>query len=136
MTDSDQPAEKDLVGIRGWLLVYAIVAGLQTVNLLRKVFEQWQSDSIVDLGGRLTTIFFFLAYLIGLYFLLEVRKPITRTYCIALNSFWAATLLILAWLIGGVDLWAACVFMTIWAVYWFRSERVRATYCQNARQGA
>ena len=135
MTSGDETAEKDLVGIRGWLLVYAIVAGLQTANLLRKVFKQWQSDSIVDLGGRLTTIFFFIAFLVGMYFLLEVRKPITRKFLIGLNSFWAVILLLFAMSLGGVDLWVGCVFMTIWALYWFGSERVRATYCHTAEQG-
>ncbi len=135
MTDADQPAEKSLVGIKGWLLLYAIVVGLQASSLLGKVMAQWRSDVYLGVGDRLTTIFFFIAYLVGLYFLLEVRKPITRKYHIGLNCFWAATLLLLAALMGDLDLWADCVAMSIWAAYWVRSKRVRATYCQDTGQG-
>lgn len=92
MTDADQPAEESLIGIKGWLLLYAIVVGLQASSLLGKVMVQWRNDVYLGVGDRLTTIFFFIAYLVGLYFLLEVPKPITRKFHIGLNGFWAATL--------------------------------------------
>jgi len=129
VTDADQPAEKSLIGIKGWLLLYAIVVGLQASSLLGKVMAQWRNDVYLGVGDRLTTIFFFIAYLVSLYFLLEVRKPITRKYHIGLNGFWAATLALLAALTGDLDLWAGCGAMSIWAAYWIGSKRVRATYC-------
>ena len=74
MIDSDQSAaEKNLAGVKGWLLVYAIgPAGFGILAALGEVTELWRygGDDIEWLLG----IVLLIIYSIGLYLLIAVRK--------------------------------------------------------------
>ncbi len=130
MTDTEQTAESDLVGIKGWLLLYVIWPGiigtLQGVTLALIMGSSDFPAYLFVLPVLIT------ANVIGLYLIFRVRKSITQTYHIWLNfilvGFWAFN----AVESGGLALWASALGPSIWAAYWIRSKRVRATYCQNA----
>ncbi len=134
MTESVHPAEKDLVGIKGWLLFYVIGPGI--LGTLWGV-----TDAIIwGISGhpayRLIFSVLITANVLGLYLIFAVRKPITRTYHIWLNLIWAGfwaftTVELLDWPQG----WGAVLALLIWASYWIGSKRVRATYCQDTGQG-
>jgi hypothetical protein len=133
VADSDQSLEKDLTGVRGWLLLYAIgPAGFGVIAALDQAAELWRygGDELEWLIG----IALFLAYSTGLYMLIAVRNRFTRVYHIGLTGFMAAALAVLA--ISTRDPVAAgsCVGMSVWVGYWTRSKRVRQTYCNNATQ--
>ena len=133
MSDSDQSLEKDLTGIRGWLLIYAIgPAGFGVLAALAEVSELWRYGG--DNFEWIVGIVFLLAYSVGLYMLIAVRNRFTRIYHIGLTGFMAAALAILA--ISTRDPIAAgsCAGMSVWMGYWTRSKRVRQTYCKNATQ--
>ena len=136
MTESVQPAEKDLVGIKGWLLLYTIgPVGFSIANYLANSIEWWHKTTYdSDVGGP--SIVFLALYLVGLYLLIMVQKPITRAYHIGLTSFMAAAYLTLAFITNDRVWWSSFIATTIWAVYWVTSKRVRATYCQDTGQGA
>ena len=127
MTDADQTVESDLVSIKGWLLLYAILLALRTAFLLGM---QW--DDISDVTERLIGILALTVFLVALYLLIVVRRPITRYYHIGLNCFFAAIFAWMAILTLTLGSLATCAGHSIWAVYWIRSKRVRATYCQDA----
>ncbi len=133
MTDSDQSVEKNLAGVKGWLLVYAIgPAGFGVLAALAEAAELWRYGGD-DLEWLLGIVLLFV-YPVGLYLLIAVRKRFTRIYHIGLTGFMAAALAVLA--ISTSDLVAvgSCAGMSIWMVYWIRSKRVRQTYCDNAGQ--
>jgi len=132
MTESVQPAEKDLVGIKGWLLFYVITTII--VYVITTII------GVLWVGTDPTTEAYSVGLVItpnalGLYLIFKIRKPITQTYHIWLN-------LILAGFsaFGSIQLdmpsgWPAVLVMLVWASYWIRSKRVRATYCQDTGQG-
>ncbi|TDJ38409.1 MAG: hypothetical protein E2O53_00355 [Gammaproteobacteria bacterium] len=80
MTDAEQPAEKDLVGIKGWLLLDAILLALRTAFLLGIVSWGIQWGDISDVTERLIWILALTVFLVGLYLLIVVRRPITRYF--------------------------------------------------------
>lgn len=131
MTNSDQSTKKNLTGVKGWLLVYAIgPAGFGVLAALTAVAELWRygGDDLEWLIG----IVLLLVYSAGLYLLIAVRKQFTRIYHIGLTGFMAAALAVLA--ISTRDPVAAlpCAGMSVWMAYWTRSKRVRQTYYVNA----
>ena len=127
MADQNQPAEKDLVGIKGWLLFYTILRWLGAAVLLSM---QWRV--IPDVAERSAGIFVLTLILVGLYFLSVVRRPITRYYHIGLNCLWAALFAVFSILTPSLQQWLSFAESSIWAVYWIRSKRVWETYCQDA----
>jgi len=127
VTDADQPAEKDLVGIEGWLLFYVIttITGILWVGLETNVHsaELYSVGLLIILNA------------LGLYLIFKIRKPITQKYHIWLNLILAVFTAL-----GSIQLdmpsgLPAVLVMLVWASYWIGSKRVRATYCQNAGQG-
>ena len=78
MTDADQTAESDLVSIKGWLPLYAILLVLRTAFLLGIVLLGMQWGDISDVTERLIGILALTVFLVGLYLLIVVRRPITR----------------------------------------------------------
>jgi len=127
VTNSDQSAEKNLTGVKGWLLIYAIgPAGFGVLAALAAVAELWRygGDDLEWLIG----IVLLLVYSAGLYLLIAVRKRFTRIYHIGLTGFMAAALAVLA--ISTRDPVAAlsCAGMSVWMGYWTISRRVRQTY--------
>ncbi len=134
MTDADKPAGKDLVGIKGWLLLYAILFALRTAFLLGIVSLGMQWGDISDVTERLIGILAVTVFLVGLYLLVVVRRPIARYYNIGLNCIFAAIFAGLAILTLTPDSLGTCVGHSLWAAYWIRSKRVRATYCQDTGQ--
>ncbi len=117
-----------LVGVKGWLLFYAILRGLGSAVILSMQYRE-----IPDVEERLTGIFVLIVVLVGLYLLSVVRRPVTRYYHIGINSLWAALFAGMAFVTPTPVIWLAnCVEVSIWAAYWIRSKRVRATYCQGA----
>ncbi len=126
---TDTSAEKDLVGIKGWLLLYAIKFVLGTAVLLLSMV--WGEMS--DVEGRVIGIFLLIGVWVGLYLLIEVRRPFTRYYHIGLNVFFAAIFALEAILTPALVFGLAnCTENSIWTAYWIRSKRVRATYCHDA----
>ncbi len=130
MTDADQAAETDLVGIKGWLLLYVIGPGI--LGTLWGV-----TDAVIwGVSGhpayRLIFSVLITANVLGLYLIFVVRKPITQTYHIWLNFIWAGFWAFTAVESGGPQVWGAVAALLILALYWIGSKRVRATYCQNA----
>ena len=130
MTDADQSSEKDLVGIKGWLLFYVIGPGI--LGTLWGV-----TDAIIwGISGhpayRLIFSVLITANVLGLYLIFVVRKPITRTYHIWLNFIWAGYTLIY-FIASGLAAFLIVLVpaLLIWPIYWVRSKRVRATYCQD-----
>ncbi len=133
MIDSGQSAEKNLAGVKGWLLVYAIgPAGFGILAALGEVAELWRygGDDLEWLLG----IVLLIIYSIGLYLLIAVRKQFTRLYHIGLTGVMAAALAVIAISTGDPVAAVACAGMSVWSGYWLRSNRVRQTYCNNARQ--
>ena len=133
MIDSDQSAEKNLTGVKGWLLVYAIgPAGFGTLAALGEVAELWRygGDDIEWLLG----IVLLIIYSTGLYLLIAVRKRFTRLYHMGLTGVMAAALAVIAISTSDPVAAVACAGMSVWSGYWLRSNRVRQTYCNNARQ--
>jgi hypothetical protein len=128
MIDTVQSAEKNQLPIRGWLLVYAIgPAGFGVLAALAQVTDLWRYGG--DYLEWLTGIVLLLAYLVGLYLLIAVRRRFTRFYHIGLTGFMAVALALIAVLTSDPAAAAACAGMTIWIGYWTRSKRVRQTYC-------
>ena len=127
VADVGQPAGKDLVGIRGWLFFYTILRSLGAA-----VFFTTQWRFIPDVEERLAGILFLTAILVGLYLLIKVRKPITRNYHIGFNGFSTAILGIFAILTPSLPQWFGFAESLAWLMYWIRSKRVRATYCQDS----
>ena len=130
MTDADQTADNDLVGIKGWLLLYVIGPGI--LGTLWGV-----TDAIIwGVSGhpayRLIFSVLITANVIGLYLIFGVRKSITQIYHIWLNFNWAGFWAFTAVESGGPQVWGAVAALLILALYWIGSKRVRATYCQNA----
>ena len=130
MTDAEQTAESDLVGIKGWLLLYVIWPGiigtLQGVTLTLIMGSSDFPAYLFVLPVLIT------ANVIGLYLIFRVRKSITQTYHIWLNFIWVSFWAFNAVESGGLVVWGSALGPLIWAAYWIRSKRVRATYCQNA----
>jgi hypothetical protein len=125
--------ERDLTGVRGWLLLYTIgPASFGFIAALAQVAELWRY------GGEelewLIGIALFLAYSAGLYMLIAARNPFTRLYHIGLTGFMAAALAVLAISTRDPAAAASCAGMSVWVVYWTRSKRVRQTYSNNATQ--
>ena len=135
MTDADQTAEKDLVGVKGWLVFYVI---MEIANILLTVTDEL---TLTDFGG-LGLHYYFIEILltsgsvIGLYLIFYVRKPITRTYNIWFNLFWAVSVMLDTVQAGFalVQALGLVIAPLWWAAYWRRSKRVRATYCQETVQ--
>ena len=127
VADVGQPVGKDLVGIRGWLFFYTILRSLGAA-----VFFTMQWRFIPDVEERLAGIFFLTVVLVGLYLLIWVRKPITRYYHIGFNCFSTAILAIFSILTPSPLQWISCAESFAWAMFWIRSKRVRATYCQDS----
>jgi len=136
--DADQPAEKDLVGIRGWLLLYVILqilwalffaAIITVVGVLTIPDSARSSMFFIPGSGIITTV-------IGLYLIFGVRKPITRIFHIWLNIIWAGWLAFSVVVSGGLGpgLLTAVIPSMIWVLYWTTSKRVWATYCQDTGQ--
>ena len=131
MADSNQSLKKDLTGVKGWLLVYAIgPAGFGVFAALAEVSELWRYGG--DLPEWLIGIAFLMAYSVGLYLLIAVRNRFTRVYHIGLTGFMAAALAVLAISTRDPIAAASCAGMSVWMGYWTRSKRVRQTYCNNA----
>ena len=133
MLDADQSVEKNLVGVKGWLLVYAIgPAGIGVLAALVEVSELWRygADALEYLLG----IVFLIVYAVGLYLLIAVRKRFTRIYHMGLTGFMAAALAIVTISTRDPVAAVACAGMSVWSGYWLRSKRVRQTYCINAGQ--
>ncbi len=133
MIDSGQSAEKNLAGVKGWLLVYAIgPAGFGVLAALGEVAELWRygGDDIEWLLG----IVLLIIYSIGLYLLIAIRKQLTRLYHIGLTGVMAAALAVIAISTSDPVAAIACAGMSVWSGYWLRSKRVRQTYCNNAGQ--
>jgi len=130
VTDADQPAEKSLVGIKGWLLLYVIGPGI-----LGTLLTVTDALNLTDSGGSHyfpIEIPLAIATVIGLYLIFRVRKPITRTYHIWTNFIWAGYTLIY-FIASGLAAFLIVLVpvLLIWPIYWVRSKRVRATYCQD-----
>ncbi len=133
MGDTDQSVEKDLAGVKGWLLVYAIgPAGIGVLAALVEVSELWRygADALEYLLG----IVFLIVYAVGLYLLIAVRKRFTRIYHMGLTGFMAAALAIVTISTRDPVAAVACAGMSVWSGYWLRSKRVRQTYCKNTGQ--
>ena len=133
MLDADQSVEKNLAGVKGWLLVYAIgPAGIGVLAALVEVSELWRygADALEYLLG----IVFLIVYAAGLYLLIAVRKRFTRIYHMGLTGFMAAALAIVTISTRDPVAAVACAGMSVWSGYWLRSKRVRQTYCKNAGQ--
>ena len=135
MTDADQPAEKDLVGIRGWLLLYVILQILFTLFTVLGVLtipDLARSPDFFIVGSAIITT------VIGLYLIFGVRKPITRIFHIWLNIIWVGYWAFINMESGELGLgpegMAAVIPSSIWVLYWMASKRVWATYCQDAGQ--
>ena len=133
VTDSNQALEKDLTGVRGWLLIYAIgPAGFGVFAALAQITDLWRygGDELEWLIG----IALFVAYATGMHMLIAVRNRFTRVYHIGLTGFMAAALAVLAVSTRDPVAGASCAGMSVWVGYWARSKRVRQTYCNNAMQ--
>ncbi len=133
MIDTDQSPEKNLAGIRGWLLVYAIgPAGFGILAALDEVADLWRygGDDLEWLIG----IVLLVVYSTGLYLLIAVRKRFTRAYHIGLTGFMAVALAAIAISTSDPVAAVSCAGMSVWMGYWTRSKRVRQTYCNNAGQ--
>ncbi len=133
MVNTDQSVEKNLAGVKGWLLVYAIgPAGIGVLAALVEVSELWRygADALEYLLG----IVFLIVYAVGMYLLIAVRKRCTRIYHTGLTGFMAAALAIVTISTRDPVAAVACAGMSIWSGYWLRSQRVRQTYCKNAGQ--
>ena len=130
MTDAVEPAEKSLVGVKGWLLLYVIGPGI--LGTLWGVTDAiiWGIPS--HPAYRLIFSVLITANVIGLYLIFGVRKSITQIYHIWLNFNWAGFWAFTAVESGGPKVWGAVAALLILALYWIGSKRVRATYCQNA----
>ena len=130
MTDTDQPVEKNLARIRGWLLVYAIgPAGFGVLAALLAVAELWRYGGD-DLEWSLGIVLL-IVYSVGLYLLIAVRKRFTRYYHIGLTGFMATALASIAISTSDPVAAVSCAGMTVWMGYWIRSKRVRQTYCSD-----
>ena len=130
MTDADQAAESDLVGIKGWLLLYVIGPGI--LGTLFTVTDAMIWGVSGHPAYRLIFSVLITANVIGLYLIFGVRKSITQIYHIWLNFNWAGFWAFTAVESGGPQIWGAVAALLILALYWIGSKRVRATYCQNA----
>ena len=135
MTDADKPAEKSLIGIRGWLLLYVIQEIFVTLATVLDVltFPDLPRSRDFFIDGSLT-----IAIVIGLYLIFGVRKPITRIFHIWLNIIWVGYWAFINMESGelglGFEGMAAVIPSSIWVLYWMASKRVWATYCQDAGQ--
>ena len=90
MADADKPAEKDLVGIEGWLAIYVLLEILFILFTVVGVFNPPDSGGWHYFSADfLIWITEAIAVVIGLHLIFYVRKPITRTYHIWLNFIWA-----------------------------------------------
>ena len=133
MADSDQSVERNLSGVRGWLLVYAIgPAGFGVLAALAELAELWRygGDGLEWLIG----IALLLVYSTGLYLLIAVRQRFTRAYHMTLTGFMAVALAAIAISTRDPIAALACAGMSVWMAYWTRSKRVRQTYYVNAGQ--
>jgi len=130
VTDADQAAESDLVGIKGWLLLYVIGPGI--LGTLFTVTDAMFWGLSGHPAYRLIFSVLITANVIGLYLIFGVRKSITQIYHIWLNFNWAGFWAFTAVESGGPQVWGAVAALLILALYWIGSKRVRATYCQNA----
>ncbi len=130
MIDTDQPVEKKLARVRGWLLVYAIgPAGFGLLAALLAVAELWRygGDDLEWILG----IVLLIVYSVGLYVLIAVRTRFTRYYHIGLTGFMAAALALIAISTRDPVAVVPCAGMSVWMGYWIRSKRVRQTYCND-----
>jgi len=136
VTDADQPAEKNLVGIGGWLLFYVILQILSTFGVLFTVV------GVLTTPDLARSPYFFIAgpaiiaTVIGLYLIFGVRKPITRIFHIWFNIIWAGYAAFITLVSGelGPGGLTAVIPALSWMLYWMTSERVWATYCQDTGQ--
>ena len=132
MIDADQPAEKDLVGIGGWLLFYVILQILFTLFTVMVALyspDLARSPDFIEGSAIITTV-------IGLYLIFGVRKPITRIFHIWFNIIWAGYAAFITLISGelGPGGLTAVIPALSWMLYWMTSERVWATYCQDTGQ--
>ena len=130
MIGADHSVEKNLAGVKGWLLVYAIgPAGFGILAALGEVAELWRygGDDIEWLLG----IVLLIIYSTGLYSLIAVRKRFTRLYHIGLTGVMATALAVIAVSTSDPVAAVACAGMSVWSGYWTRSKRVRQTYCSG-----
>jgi hypothetical protein len=128
MIDADEPAEKNRVPIRGWLLVYAIgPMGLGVLAALDEVAQlfRYGGDDIEWLLG----FFLFIVYSTALYMLIAVRRRFTRIYHMGLTGLMAVALAAIAYSTADPVAAGACAGMSAWMIYWYRSQRVQKTYC-------
>ena len=133
MPDAGKSAEKTLVGIKGWLLLYLIGPGF--IGTALRIMDVIVGGPPYDGGylyfyGMLLT-----ATVVGLYLIIYVREKITQTFQIWLHIIWAGfwayvSATLLSWPTG----WGMVIGFSFWAAYWIGSKRVRATYCQDAGQ--
>ena len=130
MTDLDQLGKQDLVGIKGWLLFYVVSS---IIGILSLIFEALFIGLPTHLFYRLFMSVFLAAFLVEIYLILQIRKPVTRSYVIWLN-------LIVAWLLVFSSIQVKTfsrhlvetIGLLVWVGYWIGSKRVRATYCRES----
>jgi hypothetical protein len=125
MTDANQSADKDHVGIAGWLLFYVITT---IVGILWTAIDPAYLVSNVHPVENYLVGLVITSNAIGLYLIFRVRKPITQTYHIWLNLLWAGFSAFGIILLGLSSGWPVVIVMLIWAFYWIGSKRVRNTY--------
>ena len=134
MPDADRPAKKNVAGIEGWLLLYMLGPGI--VGTLWALIDAIMLGVAGPAAYRLIYGALLVANYFGVFMILVVWKPITRTYHIWLNIISAG--FIVFTIVEIVD-WrgssGVVIGVLIWASYWIMSKRVRATYCQQLGQG-
>lgn len=137
---SEEPAEYRvrenqgrLVGVRGWLLFYAIVP-TAIFGLLVPVWMMI-TGTFGDSNGIWSSleieVLRFSANVIGLYLIICVRKPLTRTFHIWFNSIVTLEFFIYVGYERIPFFLFAAFGILIWVGYWIVSKRVKATYCPD-----
>jgi len=130
MTDLDQLGKQDLVGIKGWLLFYVVSS---IIGILSLIFDAYFTGQPSHVFYRIFMSIFLVALLVEMYLILQIRKPVTRSYVIWLN-------LIIAWLLIFSSIQVKTfsrhlvetIVLLVWVGYWIGSKRVRATYCRES----
>ena len=118
--DSDDLAtdyQDNLYGIRGWLLGYLIVVGLNFLWLIVSI------RLFADLG-LIVPWSIIAVFVAGVLLTMFAEKPWVRTYQISFNLIFAALALMESPLVS--------VVMVVCAAYWFFSKRAKRTYCGNS----
>ena len=118
---------RNLVGVRGWLLLYALTtfAG----GILIPVWQIYDGSGAGVWDNLTIEVIRILANSVGLLMIVFVREPVTRTLHIVLNSLVGIELMIYAAIEQAPYLvFGGLVGMLIWVSYWVKSKRVHATY--------